>query len=390
MATLFDPRLCTDGAPASHTENMFSFLARVNSPYWAAVRDAVDEWFGELPASEQDELHKRFQTGKYGEILSALWQLYLHALLVRSGFTVTAHPTLPGTERKPDFLALDGSGEGFYLEAAVVVERDDEAARRRVLGAIYDQINRVSSPRFWLRVDLDAEGDRQPPAARLRPFLTKWLATLDYERAVELAYAKRWDEQEQTTWEWGGWRLRFMVLPKVPPERGPTIGMYPSEGGVFDVRSEVLPTLKKKASRYGYPDRPYVIAVLCDNVVGDDGDIEAALFGRMTVNFVRAGGQTFCWGAHRKSDGLWTPERGTRVSAVLAASEFKPHMVARVVPRLWTNPWAVRPLAAELPWAAQASPTETGAPLIADPTKPPHQVLGLDPDWPPGEPFPEE
>jgi hypothetical protein len=248
----------------------------------------------------------------------------------------------------------------------------------------------VPSPRFWLRVYVDAEGDRPPSAMRLRPFLTEWLARLDYDRAVALACAKRWDELPREEWRAAGWKLRFMALPKVPPDRGPTIGMYPSEGGVFDPRSEVLPTLKKKASRYGQPDRPYVIAVLCDNVVANDGDIEAALFGRMTVNLARAGGETYYWGAHRKSDGLWTPERGTRVSAVLTATEFKPWTIARVVPRLWTNPWAARPLAVELPWAAQASPTQTEAPLIVDPAEPPHEVLGLSADWPPGEPFADE
>jgi hypothetical protein len=57
-----------------------------------------------------------------------------------------------------------------------------------------------------------------------------------------------------------------------------------------------LPTLKKKASRYGQPDRPYLIAVLCDNVVANDGDIEAAIYGRRSVNFARTGGETYYWG----------------------------------------------------------------------------------------------
>jgi hypothetical protein len=387
VATLFDTRPRTDATPALHSEDMFSFLARVDSPYWLAVRQLLEEWFAELPAAEQDELRRRFQTGRYGEILSAFWQLYLHALLVRTGLTVTPHPTLGGTDKKPDFLAVYGDGAGFYLEAAVVVESDEQAARRRVLAAIWDQINLVPSPRFWLRVYLDAEGPTPPPATRLRPFLADWLATLDYDRAVELAQAKRFGELPQREWEVGGWKLRFVALPKVPPNRGPTIGMYPTEGGVFDPRSEVLPTLKKKAWRYGQLDRPYVIAVLCDNVVANDGDIEAALYGRMSVNFARVGGETFYWGAKRKADGLWTPRRGTRVSAIVTASELKPWTVPRVVPRLWTNPWAARPLADDLPWAAQASPTETEAPEIAEPIKPPHELLGLDPDWPPGAPF---
>jgi hypothetical protein len=171
------------------------------------------------------------------------------------------------------------------------------------------------------------------------------------------------------------------------PGLEPTIGMYPDEGGVFDPRSEVLPTLKKKASRYGQLDRPYVIAVLCDNVTTTDADIEAALYGRMTVNFARVGGRTHYWGARRSLDGLWQPGRGRRVSAVLTATELKPWTMPRVVPRLWTNPWATKPLTVELPWAAKASPTETAAPDIAKPTRQPHEVLGLDPDWPPGEPF---
>jgi hypothetical protein len=35
-----------------------------------------------------------------------------------------------------------------------------------------------------------------------------------------------------------------------------------------------------------------VIAMRCDNVAGNDGDIEAALFGRMTINFARVGEHT--------------------------------------------------------------------------------------------------
>jgi hypothetical protein len=245
VATLFDSRPRTDVTPARHSEDMFSFLARVGSPYWAAVRDLLEEWFGELPATEQAELRRRFETRRYPEILSAFWQLYLHALLVRTGLTVTPHPSVPGTNRKPDFLS-ERDGESFYLEAAIVVEPHEQTSRRNVLAQIWDQINLVDSPRFWLRVYLDSVGPKSPPATRLQPFLTGWLERLDYDRAVELAIAKRFDELPTRTWEVGGWKLRFMVLPKVPPDRGPTIGMYPIEGGAFDPRSELLPTLKKK------------------------------------------------------------------------------------------------------------------------------------------------
>ena len=368
---------------------MFTFLGGNESPYWDAVRDALEHWFGELPATEQDELKRRFRTGKYGEILSAFWQLYVHALLVRT-FTVKPHPAVSGSNRRPDFLAVNDAGESFFLEAAVIVEADEQAARRRVHAAIFDHINSVPSPRFWLRVYFDAEGSRPPPAARLRPFLIRWLATLDYHRAVELATAKRFGELPVCRWQRAGWTLRFMALPKVPPERGPTIGMYPTEGGVFDSRSEILPTLKKKASRYGQLDRPYVIAVLCDSVVADDSDIEAALYGRTTVSVARVEGETSFTDAHRKADGLWTPARGTRVSAVMTALRLKPWAVARVVPRLWINPWATAPLTVAMPWTSLATATDTDVSDIGQPTIAPCDVLGLGSDWPPGEPFPDQ
>jgi hypothetical protein len=130
-----------------------------------------------------------------------------------------------------------------------------------------------------------------------------------------------------------------------------------------------------------------VIAVLCDNIVTDDTDVEAALYGRLAVNFARAGRETFFWGAHRASDGLWRPRSGTRVSAVLTATELKPWTVRRVAPRLWANPWAKRPLTVELPWASKATTTETDTPYIEEPARPPYDLLSLAADWPPGEPF---
>jgi hypothetical protein len=49
-------------------------------------------------------------------------------MLWRSGFHVTPHPQLAGTDRTPDFLAV--AGDASFYEAAVIVERQEEAARR--------------------------------------------------------------------------------------------------------------------------------------------------------------------------------------------------------------------------------------------------------------------
>jgi hypothetical protein len=117
-----------------------------------------------------------------------------------------------------------------------------------------------------------------------------------------------------------------MALPKVPPNRGPTIGMYPDEGGVFDPRSEVLPTLKKGVALGRAPQgrRPLDAVARHTRLGGRDRDRAQAV-----------------------------DDRARRAAAV----------------------------------DEPVGSTVTEAPRIVEPVKPPHEVLGLAADWPPGEPF---
>jgi hypothetical protein len=56
----------------------------------------------------------------------------------------------------------------------------------------------------------------------------------------------------------------------------------------------------------------------------------------------------------RDPHGLWQwgdRQRGTRVSGVLGVAGFGVNTVASTWPRMWTNPWATRPLdPSGLPW----------------------------------------
>ena len=47
VATPFDTRPRSDGTPALHSEDMFSFLARLDSPYGSPLHDMLEEWFAE-------------------------------------------------------------------------------------------------------------------------------------------------------------------------------------------------------------------------------------------------------------------------------------------------------------------------------------------------------
>ncbi|MEK6276892.1 MAG: hypothetical protein AABM29_02620 [Actinomycetota bacterium] len=168
------------------------------------------------------------------------------------------------------------------------------------------------------------------------------------------------------------------------------IAIYPAQGGVSRMRELVLSTLRSKASRYGSPDEPYIIAVACKHWVSADHDFEEALYGPEVVQVLLADAEPVETTPARAPRGLWqrgTTISGRRVSAVIGAPTFSLFGIARDWPRLWPNPWAANPLeTTELPWP------QTTADLVAnelrreDSLSMPAEFFELEPDWP-GEPF---
>jgi hypothetical protein len=70
------------------------------------------------------------------------------------------------------------------------------------------------------------------------------------------------------------------------------------------------------------------------------------------------------------------------VSAVLTATELTTRTAALVEPCLWLNPWAQRPLAADLlPWR-RIEFRDDGRPVETTATRSSAEILGVAPDWP--------
>lgn len=126
---------------------------------------------------------------------------------------------------------------------------------------------------------------------------------------------------------------------------GPVIAGYVNDVDMLER------TLERKRRRYGKPDEPLVFAVLLMSPA-DNEDIEGALLGRIAWQFdpedPDAEGSWV-----RQRNGFWmkgAQARGTRVSTVITGTSLMPWNVATTWPRLWPNPWAVRPLSSALPF----------------------------------------
>jgi len=118
---LFDDKARTDPEPAYARESTYAFLDRVNDPVFAAVRAVLNAWVDRFASLHDDtdisDLVGRLRSKEDIAFYAAFWELYLHELFVRLGFSIEVHPE-SGKDTRPDFR-LTRDGREIYLEAVM-------------------------------------------------------------------------------------------------------------------------------------------------------------------------------------------------------------------------------------------------------------------------------
>jgi len=380
----------TDDAVKLADERLYQFLNRVSRPEMAAPREVLEEWFSHWPADDRNDLRGRLEAKDAGQFAGAFWELYLHELHRRLGFRCERDPVLADTTRHPDFLVSspDSPDSSFYLEATVVDYASEDASRRKREELVLDMIEAAYHPDFSIRVHQLTVGETQPKRRQVVSAVEQWLAAFDWEaeqrRMGELG---RPDELIELG---SGCRLWALPFPRPESARGdrsfPTIVMR-SGGGMVNEPPTIRDDLNYKASRYGRPDRPYVIAALCAREFATELDIEQALYGPEVFKVPVGPDGPVPEGARigRDPRGLWQQgeqQRATRVSAVLSAIQLHPWSIAGVHLTLWLNPWATRPLTVELPWATVTADLAANQLVRAPGQREPREIFDLPEGWP--------
>ncbi len=364
---LFDDILRTHRGTATHTEDTFSFLNRSAWPACESVRNLLESSFRRYPTSESAELKSRFKT----QFDSAFFELFLHELLLRLGCEVAVHPTLNGTDAKPDFLARFPQGQEVIVEAVLATERTEkERARENRLNALYDAItSKTISPNFFICLGAISDRDAIPTPKKIRKFIKERIAGLDpdaVERAVQSGYQlPSWTYRDE-----GGFELEITAVPKSPESRGNPkarpIGAYPGEVRWGDSRAMLKKSIDGKATKYGELGRPFVIAVNATSRWGIGRDVVVkALFGSKELG--------------DESDGVWNVSRNTRLSGVLVTT-MVPWSIHCAPLCLYHNPFAKRSCR-EIPWRIpQAIARNSGMQWLEGTNTP--QLFELPNDWP--------
>jgi hypothetical protein len=320
--SLFDVIDRTDTGPAAYAEPHFRYWNRSARKDIGLVRDVLEHWFARYPAEHARELRSRIR-GDDTSYNAGVFELLLHETLLLLGCSLEVHPSVPNSNRRPEFRVTEPDGSTWYLEATVASgESKEEATVRTLKNRIYDALNEVECTDYFINIEIE-HAERTPlPVSRLKAFVRQQL-----------------DAHAPAPWrfESGQWVIVLGLLPRGEKSRSRT-GVRPLGIQFFPIHviksaEAIRESVRAKAKRYGNLDAPFVVAVnaLCEHV--DEHDEIDALFGDLGP-----------YG--RYPNGAWQDVRGprnTRVSGVFIASRFEPWKLATSEVRLYHHPDAAMP-----------------------------------------------
>jgi hypothetical protein len=318
---VFDCKTRIDATQKKRASSIFSDLNNSARPGCEGSRTLIEDWFSNIPTSEQKELRSRFRSGVDVHFASAFHELSLHELFLRQSCKPRQHPTLATTKKRPDFSIVEPDGSEFLLEARASTAISTGPDTNPRLSRVQDFLQDLKIPGLLLGLDELRWGTTNLSLKSLQWHIQKSLKNAATDRSGLIRIpAFQTDD---------GWKIRLTAISDTMPEvKKPTV-LYQAWSHTWTGPSYSLhDALKEKARRYGSElGMPFVIAVNSFDALLCTSDFEESLFGE---------------------HGLWrTPDKPQyrRVSAVLFTRNLWPATVlmGQVESRLYLNPFAIRP-----------------------------------------------
>lgn len=313
---LFDEFIRTDDTPIKHNETIFAFYNRNAWETSENIRNLINEWYDKYPANEKDELKSSF----YKSFNSSFYELFLNQFFKKLGFSVKSHPKLDNINTKPDFY-IKNDYMGFYLEARDVEDvTKQEKSKENFKHQFEDLLNKTNSPNFFFLIkEVYFKSHLQPSYKKIIEEIESQISKFDPDTIKEIHPIIKYEDDKLL--------LEMELIPKLPHARNKgqrPIGVLPIQGKFTETADALKSALKKKASKYGKLNQPFIISLNYTSMWGVQyDDIEEALFG--TLHYVTSN-TNFNEGSYiRSKNGFYYGPKGpqnTRVSAVMITNVF--------------------------------------------------------------------
>ena len=125
---LFEEFERTHDGPADPGESFYAYINRSRRPRAEQARDLCNLWAADYandgPEDERSRFLGDFRSKGYRQHYAAWFELLMHQILVRLGFSLTIHPNLPGRDKHPDFAASSNDSR-ILVEATIVAPEND-------------------------------------------------------------------------------------------------------------------------------------------------------------------------------------------------------------------------------------------------------------------------
>ena len=261
MLELFDDIPRNNEEPSKHNENDYDYLNKSSREIIAQARERLNNWFKNYPNEEKKELKIRFEI----DFESAFFELYLYTSFKKLDFIIQIHPTVPNSNKRPDFL-ISKDGLEIYIEAKTVSSKSEkEKAEQRKLNQLFDEISKDNfNNTILLLEDLKLKNNTQPSAAKIKGEIHRQISTFNLEglsrkfESGEISSApKIIIDNEDIFLEIG---LFSIKNENNNLEKNRPIGSYPFE--TLESGEEILKkSISKNAKRYGELDKPFIVCL---------------------------------------------------------------------------------------------------------------------------------
>lgn len=331
----------------------------------------IDEYYPLFP-DDDGNLMKRLRSKSERDRQSAEFELLLYAMFRRSGCSLNAHPCVPYSAERPDFLVTTPDGTTFLLEATVVTGKSDQREKDEArVAPLIASLGALRRDGFHLDFGVDGTPAKTIGTKAIVAQVKSWFDSLDLEAVRQRRrYLKKHSERYP--------RLRLRRPRKDEPEwREPDPPSSPAEevslciplddecwlfasvspederqmsfslSGIFwlDHPQKIRDKISKKARKYGNLDKPLLVAVSMlrhsgSSLLDVGAEFSEEILGYRDMNFDGAG--DLVDGAY--VSGVLGPNTNRKVSGVLVFTNFQSKTMDESFVCWVINPWARLPL----------------------------------------------
>ncbi len=362
MVRLFDDKPRDYTEPSLSAESIYAFLDRSSLPEYERVRCMLQRWVDRYPSEHHRQIVNSMRVKGSGSrandkrFYAAFFELFLHEFLSSKEGSVEAQPLIG--KRRPDFrvrVNLNDFTQLTYIVEATVINLESSTALERDQKelSLWDTLNEISSPDFFLHLETQGKLESLPTKRDLTRHFQKLIKETDYsdQLRIYMLCDQNPNLLPTTLFQHGNWTLIGRLIPVLPenrPKTGRLIWRYPSRVSYIDDIGKTKDRLYEKANQHKIVEN-LIIALQCDQT---NDRLDEALMGKRGRSFrgqreiTRTGAfQSLFY--NRRSDGFWANNSGSQnqhVLGVVAFSNLHPWSIGNTKAVFYSNPYVDKPL----------------------------------------------